>query len=173
MNGGSLYVKATGHAPQEIPFGCNGGSAELGDIALTADWDAHGPGGRYPGRTPERSGGGGTIRAAKAIHPRKTCCAFSPTAKGRFTLRGLPTTNELIFFYKDGLRLPQLVGQRRHAPGCRRGHAARMPPGRPGARRAGQPGGQCRPAKHGRRRSTRRSHLRCRRTFHTHRPQPR
>lgn len=96
-----IYINKEGYSPQNIYFGCINGKHDLGDIALNASWILRGKvidenGDPLSGVEvydyPKKSG---QVLANNVISARSD-------ASGRFSMKGLPTTNEVIFFYKDG-----------------------------------------------------------------------
>jgi hypothetical protein len=97
----NLFIQAKGYAPQERMIGCENGEHDLGDVVLTGAWI-------LVGRVVDEQGEplwGVTVqdypeRLEEA--PPQNIIRVRTDGEGRFEMVGLPTTDEVIFFYKEG-----------------------------------------------------------------------
>ncbi len=97
----NIYFKANGYSPREIRRGCLDGKIDLGDVPLTADWVLKGK----VVDTQQEPLAGVTVQdypREPDAPPTANLMLATTDEQGRFSLAGLPTTNEHIYFYKDG-----------------------------------------------------------------------
>lgn len=101
LNRAEIYLNREGYSPQNVYFGCVDGTHDLGDIVMTASWILR-------GKVVDENGEP-LVGVEVLDYPKKNNMAMGNnlvTAKtdsyGKFSMTGLPTTNEIIFFYKKG-----------------------------------------------------------------------
>lgn len=96
-----LYIRMAGYAPQELLAGCVDGQVDLGDVVLTASWI-------LTGKVIDENGDplAGVVvqdypRSRESVPPANSIRTTTDRS-GRFRMTGLPTTDEWIFFYREG-----------------------------------------------------------------------
>ena len=118
-----IFFQKEGYAPREIYKGCRNAELALGDVVLTREWILSGividekdeP---IPGVAVQ------DYPESETSAPPANLVRSLTDAGGRFELNGLPTTDEIIFFYKDGYA-PQTATVN---PATRAGFEVRMLP---------------------------------------------
>ncbi|RJO71518.1 MAG: hypothetical protein C4523_04100 [Myxococcales bacterium] len=97
----SFFLQGDGLSPQELIRGCRDGRIELGDVVMTSAWTLTGQ-----VVDPDRKAiAGATVQdypADPVTPPPANQIQAVSDAEGRFRLTGLPSTDEIIYFYKDG-----------------------------------------------------------------------